>query len=213
MGQLAAGRAPFIVFEGIDGSGKSTQVKRLRNRLRDREIEHYVTEEPTDSPIGGLIRQIMTGRVKTDNRVIAMLFAADRLDHILNEKNGLLEKLNRGTLVISDRYYLSSYAYHAVDMPMEWVVEANAPSRELLQPDIHLFIDTDLEEVLHRIARRSGQQELFEKESRLRRVRQKYLDAIAMLDGQENVVILDGNRPAEVIEQEVWEYVGPLLAE
>ena len=207
----AAERAPFIVFEGIDGSGKSTQVKRLRNRLREREIAHYITEEPTDSPIGGLIRQIMTGRVKTDNRVIAMLFAADRLDHLLNDQNGLIEKLNQGITVISDRYYFSSYAYHAVDMPMEWVIEANALSRELLKPDIHLFIDTDLDAVLARIQRRAGQRELFEKESRLRKVREQYLEAFSLQKEQEHVVILDGNRPVEAIEEEVWEHVKGLF--
>ena len=73
----------FIAFEGIDGSGKSTQIEYLTEKLKKENIYYYTTMEPTDSPIGSLIHQIMTGRVKTDNKVIAALFVADRLDHLL----------------------------------------------------------------------------------------------------------------------------------
>ena len=109
-------RGRFIVFEGIDGSGKTTQIQLLKNRLQQEGIECYSTREPTDSPIGSLIHQIMTGRVRSDNKVIAALFVADRLDHLLNPTDGILEKIGSGISVISDRYYFSSYAYHSIDM-------------------------------------------------------------------------------------------------
>ena len=169
-----------------------------------------MTMEPTDSPIGGVIRQIMTGRVKADNRVIALLFAADRLDHLLNDVNGIAEKVENGTTVVSDRYYLSSYAYHGVDLPMEWVVEANAPSAQTLKPTSHIFIDTSIETVMDRIRRRGTQRELFEKEARLAAVREKYFEAIELLKGKENIIIIDGNRSPEEIFDEVWETVRPL---
>ncbi|MBR1629795.1 MAG: dTMP kinase, partial [Lachnospiraceae bacterium] len=186
------------------------QVNRLKHKLRDEGIPHYMTMEPTDSPIGGVIRQIMTGRVKADNRVIALLFAADRLDHLLNDVNGIAEKVENGTTVVSDRYYLSSYAYHGVDLPMEWVVEANAPSAQTLKPTIHIFIDTSIETVMDRIRRRGTQRELFEKEARLAAVREKYFEAIELLKGKENIIIIDGNRSPEEIFDEVWETVRPL---
>ena len=119
------GKGKFIAFEGIDGSGKSTQVRLLAERLRSENIPFYTTMEPTDSPVGSLIHQIMTGRVKADPKVIAALFVADRLDHLLNDVNGISQKIDEGTTVIMDRYYFSSYAYQSVDAPMDWVIQAN----------------------------------------------------------------------------------------
>lgn len=196
----------FIVFEGIDGSGKSTQIRLLSERLRKEDISCYTTMEPTDSPIGSMIHQIMIGRMKTDNKVIAALFAADRLDHLLNDVNGLVSKIEEGTTVISDRYYLSSYAYHSVDMPMEQVIALNAPSRDLLKPDIHIFIDVDPDTAVQRIAVNRQHTELFEKKSRLARTRECYLEAIEKLK-EEHIVIIDGTQSVEKIAEEVWESV------
>ena len=172
-GQAMEGK--FIAFEGIDGSGKSTQVRLLSDRLRKEDIPFYATMEPTDSPIGSLIHQIMTGRVKTDNKVIAALFAADRLDHLLNDVNGIVEKINNGMNVIMDRYYFSSYAYQSVDVPMDWVIHANEQSSAILRPTVNIFIDIDPDTALERIAKTRFQKELFEEKSRLALVRQKRL--------------------------------------
>lgn len=200
-------KGAFIVFEGIDGSGKSTQIQMLSNRLRDMGVYCYATMEPTDSPIGSLIHQIMTGRIKTDNKVIAGLFVADRLDHLLNDVNGILAKIQEGTTVITDRYYFSSYAYHSVDMPMEWVIQANAQSKEILQPTITIFIDVNPDTAIERIARNRFHQELFEKKSRLVKVREKYLEAFERLKDEENIIIIDGNRSQNEIADEVWKSV------
>lgn len=153
----------FIAFEGIDGSGKSTQIEYLTEKLKKENIYYYTTMEPTDSPIGSLIHQIMTGRVKTDNKVIAALFVADRLDHLLNDLNGLKAKIDEGITVISDRYYFSSYAYHSVDMPMEWVIQANDQCKQILKPTATVFIDVDPDTAIERIAKNRFHQELFEK--------------------------------------------------
>lgn len=95
----------FIAFEGIDGSGKSTQVKLLTDHLIKAGHKVYATFEPTDSPIGSLIRSIFNHKLEADHRVIAGLFVADRLDHLLNKSNGILKKLEEGYTVITDRYY------------------------------------------------------------------------------------------------------------
>lgn len=198
-------KGKFIAFEGIDGSGKSTQIDLLSNRLKEKGIYCYTTMEPTDSPIGSIIHQIMTGRIKTDNRVIAGLFVADRLDHLLNDVNGILPKILEGTTVITDRYYFSSYAYHSVDMPMEWVIQANSQSKEILQPTVTIFIDVEPDLAVERIAKNRFHQELFEKKSRLIKVREKYLEAFKKLEDEEEFIIIDGNKSEEEIAEKIWD--------
>ena len=200
-------RGKFIAFEGIDGSGKSTQIQLLSNKLRNMGIYCYTTMEPTDSPIGALIHQIMTGRIKTDNKVIAGLFVADRLDHLLNEVDGIFSKILEGTTVITDRYYFSSYAYHSIDMPMEWVIQANAQSKEILQPTVTIFIDVNPDIAVERITKHRSRPELFEKKSRLIKVREKYLEAFERLKGDENYIIIDGNKQEDEIARNIWDEV------
>lgn len=200
-------KGKFIAFEGIDGSGKSTQIQLLADRLKSEGIYCYTTMEPTDSPIGSLIHQILTGRIKTDNKAIAALFAADRLDHLLNDVNGIMAKISNGTPVITDRYYFSSYAYHSVDVPMDWVITTNEQSRNLLQPDATVFIDVDPDTAINRIKQNRSHLELFEKKSRLIQVREKYLEAFEKLSGVENVIIIDGNRAQEEIATDIWENI------
>lgn len=197
----------FIVFEGIDGSGKSTQVQLLKNRLARMGVPFYATFEPTDSPIGSLIHQMMTGRVVSDNKVVAALFVADRLDHLLNPLNGVCAKIQDGISVISDRYYFSSYAYHSVDMPMDWVVAANSQSAEILRPSVTVFIDVDPEDAIRRIAKTRSQPELFETRERLISVRKKYFEAFEKLRDSENVLVVDGGRDPRAVEAEIWEKI------
>lgn len=197
----------FIAFEGIDGSGKSTQIGLLAERLKKEGIRCYTTMEPTNGPIGSLIRQVMTGRIRMDNKAIAGLFAADRLDHLLNEVDGIAAKMEGGMTVLADRYYFSSYAYHSVDMPMEWVVKANEQSSLILRPTVNIFIDVDPDVALERIARNRFHQELFEKKSRLVKVRENYKKAFDLLAGEEKYAVIDGNQPVEAIADGVWEAV------
>lgn len=205
-------KGKFIAFEGIDGSGKSTQVALLAERLKQEGISCYQTMEPTDSLIGSLIHQIMIGRVEADNRVIAGLFVADRLDHLLNKVDGIVSKIDAGTTVITDRYCFSSYAYQAVDMPMEWVIKANEQSCEILRPTVTIFIDISPDIAMERITKNRSHQELFEKKSRLEQVRANYMQAFRLMEEEENVVIIDGNQSPEKIAEEVWESVRELYA-
>lgn len=200
-------KGKFIAFEGIDGSGKSTQIQYLMEKLKENNIYYYTTMEPTDSPIGSLIHQIMMGRIKTDNKVIAALFVADRLDHLLNDINGLKAKIDEGTTVISDRYYFSSYAYHSVDMPMEWVIQANDQCKRILQPTVTIFIDVDPDVAIERIAKNRFHQELFEKKSRLVKVREKYFEAFKRERDNENIIVVDGNKQPAEIADEIWKKV------
>ncbi len=201
----------FIVFEGIDGSGKSTQIKLLTDKLHSMGIRCYETHEPTDSPVGSLIHQIMIGRIKTDNKVIAPLFVADRLDHLLNEVDGILHKINDGISVISDRYYFSSYAYHGVDMDMDWVISANSICADQLKPTCTIFIDIDPEEAVRRISKGRFKSELFETLERLTHVRKKYIESFVKLKDDETIIIVDGNKNEEQILNEIWNSISHIF--
>lgn len=201
----------FFAFEGIDGSGKSTQIKFLTQKLRELGMQCYETREPTDSPIGSLVHQIMTGRISADGRVISSLFAADRLDHLTNHVNGICREIDRGITVVTDRYYFSSYAYNGVDMDMDWVIESNRISAETLRPTLNIFLDIPVELALERIAKNRLHTELFEKEERLRATREKYFEAFEKLRDSERVAIIDADAPVETVAQRVWESVQKVL--
>ena len=204
-GTAQMGKGKFIALEGIDGSGKSTQIQYLAERLKEREIRCYTTFEPTYSPIGSVIHQILSGRVKMDNRALAALFVADRMDHLLNEVNGIAPMLEEGITVISDRYYFSSYAYQSVDMPMDWVIQANEESRKILRPTATVFIDVPPKMAIERIVKGRASRELFEEQSRLEAVRERYLEAFERTKDTETILWVDGTRPVDVVAEAVWE--------
>lgn len=203
-------KGKFIVFEGIDGSGKSTQIKELYNHLTAQGIPCYMTKEPSDGPFGAMVHQCMTGRIESDDKAFACLFAADRLDHLLNSKNGLVEKINNGITVISDRYYFSSYAYHsAYDMPLDWVIEVNKLSAQTLRPDLNIFIDVDPEESMKRVSCR-GELERYEKTESLKKIREQYFKSFERLKDEENVAVLSGAQSISDIAKQVADLVDGL---
>ena len=201
----------FLAFEGIDGSGKSTQSKLLTEKLKEKSLKVYHTTEPTDSPIGTMIRKIFRHEMEADHRTIAGLYVADRLDHLTNSKNGLIKKLEEGYTVISDRYYFSSYAYQGTHMPIDWVIAANSQSAELLRPDLNIFIDVSPELSMKRLNKNRTQIELYESLENLNNVRAKYFEAFEKLKNDEKICIVDGNRSIEEIFSDIWSTVSALL--
>ena len=121
----------FIVFEGLDGSGTSTQIQLLTKKIQPNRL--FVTTEPTNLPTGKFIRKILKGEFSIDEKTIAYLFAADRCEHIYG-KNGIIENLQNGKLVVSDRYFFSSIAYQSImagdDLPKK--LNENFPLPEFL---------------------------------------------------------------------------------
>ncbi len=197
----------FIVFEGIDGSGKSTQVKLLAQQLEQQGHKVYKTFEPTDSAIGSMIRKIFSHQMEGDHKTIAGLFVADRLDHLLNTTNGILNKLKEGYTVIMDRYYFSSYAYHGAHMSMDWVIQANALSAELLRPDLNIFIDISSTESMHRINKGREHLEMYETLDNLKKVKKLYFEAFDKLKNEEKICIINGERSETEIAAEVWQKI------
>ena len=204
-------RGRFFALEGIDGSGKSTQLPLLARRLEALGRPCVQTREPTGGPMGALLRQVLTGQVTCDSRVVAPLFVADRLDHLLRKGDGLLALVEGGTDVLCDRYYFSSYAYQSVDLPLEWVIGANRPCADLLRPDATLFLDVDPELALERIARGRDHTELFETRERLTRTREQYFRAFEAEKDRERIIILPGDLPPEELSRAIWDRVAPLL--
>lgn len=204
-------RGRFFALEGIDGSGKSTQLPLLARRLEALGRPCVQTREPTGGPMGALLRQVLTGQVTCDSRVVAPLFVADRLDHLLRKGDGLLALVEGGTDVLCDRYYFSSYAYQSVDLPLEWVIGANRPCADLLRPDATLFLDVDPELALERIARGRDHTELFETRERLTRTREQYFQAFEAEKDRERILILPGDLPPEELSRAIWDRVAPLL--
>jgi dTMP kinase len=200
----------FIAFEGIDGSGKSTQVKILAERLEREGHRVYATFEPTDSRIGTIIRDIFRHKMEADHRTIAALYVADRLHHLLNKQDGILKKLDEGFTVITDRYYFSSYAYQGLHVPMEWVISANSLSAELLRPDLTVYVDISPETGMKRVQKSRAVIELFESIRELDQVRQGYLKAFELLKDKENICMVDGERESRLVAEDIWNRVAEL---
>jgi dTMP kinase len=194
----------FVVFEGLDGSGKTTQMARIQKRLTRMGIDAVATCEPTEGPVGILIRQMLAGRIVTDPRTLAALFAADRTDHLVTPDTGVKALMEKGRTVLCDRYYFSSYAYHAKDMDLEWVITLNAVNAQILKPDLTLFIDVAPNTCLERIRAGRTHLDLFEKIDILTRVRDNYFAAFERLKDQETVKVVDGNASEDEVEQAIW---------
>ena len=202
--------APFIVIEGIDGAGKTTQLNSLHRWMET----HYArpvhtTGEPTDRPIGRLLKEALQRRVQLDGICHALLFAADRIDHVKSE---IESKIRCGIPVLCDRYFLSSFAYQWREMPddLEWIESINART---IHPDLTLLIDAPAEVCLERIRRTRSETELFEDLATLRAIRDNYLDLAHRRRAVDHIEIINGaHAPAKVqqaVRQRVEEVMQP----
>lgn len=201
----------FIALEGIDGSGKSTQAKLLTEYLQSRGHKVYTTCEPTEGPIGRMIREIFNHRMEGDQRTIAALFVADRLEHLLNKHNGIVKMMQDGYTVITDRYYFSSYAYHSVHMDMDWVIEANKLSAQILRPDLNIYIDISPEVSMTRIKKDRTSVEMYETLENQKLVYSKYSEAFEKQKAVEKVISINGNQSVEKISESINRAVDALM--
>ena len=201
----------FIAVEGIDGSGKSTQVQLLKANLEEAGYKVYATNEPTNFEAGKLIRSIFNHRVNADQHTIAALFVADRLQHLLDKENGILAMLEKGYTVITDRYYFSSYAYHSAYVEMDWVMSINAKCAALLKPDLNIFVDVDPESAFKRIIATRTSTELYETKDNLRKVYDNYLKAFKLLKNTESIVFVNGKNDVQQVAADIFKTVKNLL--
>lgn len=183
----------FIVLEGIDGAGTTTQAQALGQALELEGKKVQVTREPSDGPVGALVRQALVGQLMRHHEVttlnpstLALLFAADRLDHLASE---ILPALQRGEWVVCDRYLLSSLAYQGIDNDVDWVEQVN---RYAVEPDLTLFLEVPADVAAKRRTQRGGKPELFEEDEAQRRIADEYLSAIRRRASRDRIVRLDG---------------------
>ncbi len=209
---------PFVAIEGLDGAGTTTQARRVSDALVDRGQPVSTSCEPSNGPVGMLIRQMLSKRItvvdadgehrEIGRDTLALLFAADRLDHLQAEVE---PALNRGQVAITDRYYHSSLVYqgtaHADDVVVDsWVEMLNERARA---PDLTVFLEATAELSLQRLQPR-GSRDIYESKQRLELFDQRYRDVMDLVESRgERVLRLDAARPAEelteAIVEEIWE--------
>ncbi|AEA12075.1 dTMP kinase [Thermoproteus uzoniensis 768-20] len=183
----------FVAIEGIDGSGKSTVIEELRKIL-----PIYATKEPSDGPIGRLIKSWALRGGTTDPYVDALLFAADRLDHYQRE---IAPALGEGRVVVTERYVESSIAYQGaagVDIKFIELINARVPA-----PDITVLLDIEPEKAVARVSARSGYVEKYERLEFLKAVRSIYLRRAA----ERGYVVLNAEEPPEAIARRIAEMI------
>jgi dTMP kinase len=194
---MAPGR--FIVLEGIDGAGTTTQASAIASALRSEGRTVQVTREPSDGHVGKLIRSALAQSLALDPAALALLFAADRLDHLAVE---VQPALARGEDVVCDRYLLSSLAYQGSSLPLRWVQEINGRA---LSPSLTLFIDVPWEVARQRRAARGGEPELFDADEQQAKIAAKYRELIATLG--DAVVQVDGTQPIPEVTRRCLEAI------
>lgn len=191
----------FAVFEGLDGSGLTTQATLLRNYFISKGKDAVLTKEPTEGLIGGLIKACLRKEWSTFPLVLQMLFAADRAHHLNSEIEPALKK---GRIVICDRYILSSYAFGSLDVTLPVLKQLNAYFRK---PHITIFIDTQPKICIERMKKARPHVELFEEEHKLEQIRKNFL---SMKNLFPETHIVDGNRAPEEILGEIIRIVGKI---
>lgn len=200
-------KGKFIVFEGIDGSGKSTQIALLAKRLKERGVNVVTTAEPTGTGMGGLIRDVLSGTTAKGPYELAAMFLADRITHNVSPINGFRRLLDEGTYVICDRYYYSSFAYQGIDADLKWVMDMNLNCPQIARPDVCIFLDVDPQQCTNRIAQNRSFLEIFENVNTLEKIRSRFFDVFELIHDRENIKIIDAARTVEEIADDVLKAV------
>ena len=191
----------FIAVEGLDGAGTTTQCQLLCDWLLEHGRKVYLTREPSDGPVGKLIREILAGKwAPFDPSSVALLFAADRLDHLSRE---IRPNLAAGRDVVSDRYVLSSLAYQGRGGNFEWVESINSRAAD---PDITIFIDLPVETCLARVFSRSASRDIYESREVLETVDAMYREILAK-DTHEAITVVNGHGSIETVFERIVELV------
>jgi len=184
----------FIVFEGLDGSGITTQATLLRNNLVQDGKNVLLTKEPTDGLIGGIIRACLRKEWRTSPATLQLLMTADRSHHLANE---IEPALKAGKTVICDRYILSTLAYGSLDVDPKFLQQINAAFR---RPNMTIMIDTHPKVCLERMKKSRPHLELFEDEAKLNAIRNNYL---SLKNYFTNTNVIDGNRTPEEVMKDI----------
>ena len=201
----------FIVFEGIDGSGKTTQAKLLADWLRENGRDVVLTAEPTSLPTGKELRAALSGKEKKTECEMAALFVLDRIAHNNDPENGIHALINSGTCIICDRYYYSTLAYQGMSTDYEWVKAMNVGCPDIKKPDLCIYLDLLPSQSLERIRNGRESVEIYETEEILTGVRNTFLNVISDLSESENIEVIDAYRSPEAISEDIRRAVAKLF--
>jgi dTMP kinase len=203
-------RGRFVVLEGIDGAGTTTHVGKLTERLRSMRVQVRATREPSDGPVGTLVRQVLTGRVVIPGgrapgwATMALLFAADRMDHVESEIEPFITE---GGVMISDRYDASSLAYQSISSgadakeAVEWIRSLN---RYVRRPDLTIVLDVPPETASERRLFRGEPAQLYEQNEVQRALAAFYKD-LARHMPKDRVVVIDASGSVDEVHARVWD--------
>lgn len=200
-------RGRLIVFEGIDGAGKTTQIELLEAHLKELGHKVYRTAEPTESVTGGLLRDALSGVSKRTACEMAALFVIDRIFHNVNPVWGIEKLLSDGVDVLCDRYYYSSMAYQGSETDPEWVRDMNLNCPEIRRPDICIFMDLTPEQSMERIRKGRVTFDIYENLDRLTQVRNRFYRVFEELKDTDRICIVDAARPIDVIHADIAQAV------
>jgi dTMP kinase len=193
----------FIVLEGLDGSGTTTQLKRLESAAVSRGIPFHATWEPTDNPVGRLIRRVLRKEDHVTPETLARLFTTDRFEHLYAPETGIKARVEKGEMVISDRYIFSSLAYQSLGCGFDKVLELN----DFPLPEKLLFIDVPWEVCRERRHLRD-MEELFEGAPIQHKISDNYEKALGLFaDSGMEIHRIDGTGT----EDEVFDAIAALL--
>jgi dTMP kinase len=199
----------FVVLEGLDGSGTTTQLLLADEALDSRGVPHFCTGEPTKGPVGRIIRQILKRQIQARAETVALLFAADRNEHLYEQREGILSHLRQGELVVCDRYLFSSLAYQSLTCDPEFVFFLN---RRFPLPQHLVFLDTPVAVSQQRLTIRSADgPELYDG----REIQQDILSAyeqgfLRFPDSDMRLHRLDGSRDPELVFEKFWSILASL---
>jgi dTMP kinase len=207
-----AREARFIVFEGLDGAGTTTQAAKLQALFTRKGTGSFLTHEPTPGPVGTFIRRLLTGRESTgdggvfrpDETVMGLLFAADRLAHTTQIRAALAA----GEHVVCDRYIFSSMAYQTLDpsIKADWVIDVN---QGCAVPDITLFVDVPPDVCMQRVAARRADSTIYEDREQLATVAHNYQKLMQQYQASfGDVVRIDGNKDVDQVHAAVLAALG-----
>jgi dTMP kinase len=201
----------LVVIEGLDGAGTTTQARLVVEALRQRGLAAHLTREPSDGPVGRLIREMLVGKHALEGEALSqstfgLLYAADRLDHLQREVEPALA---RGELVISDRWYHSSLAYQGTSAERSWIDLLNQRAR---RPDLTVLLRVSAATAARRRQAAGRVQELFEDQAMQEKVAAGYDEVFAALTDREPVVVLNGEREVDRVFADLMRLVDALIA-
>lgn len=198
----------FIVFEGIDSSGKTTQAELLKDYFLSIKEPAVISPEPSNGIIGNLIRQALKKRINFSrdrnlfDEQMAYLFAADRHDHLYNDIDGVFKLIQDNHHVISTRYYFSSLAYNCETV--EKFAFIKKLNDRFPNPDLTIYLDIPIEVSLLRLQERSLK-EVYETKSKLTKVSEQYQQIFADYSGL--AITIDGTQKVSQIHQQIVNFI------